>query len=160
MSQRNTGTSGKGSGKGHSTSTASNKHQKRDFELVSPASPDSPVTMAGIRELLQEELQPIVTEMDNLKKALENTSTKLDEIEGLGKKVKDLESRNLTLTHTIQKQELIINNLEERVINSEAFSRRYNLRFCHIKPSPQANVREICEDLIINICQRQRINLS
>ena len=150
----------RGIGRGKSTSSGISKQLKRDFELVSPASPDSPLTMAGIRELLKEELRPVAADLDSLKKSIDFATDKLDQIEALGKQVKDLESANKLLSHTIQKQDRKIHDLEEKVIACEGMSRRYNLRFLNVKGYVSANGKEDCEDIIARICHDQGINLA
>ena len=52
-----------------SVSQSCAKSLKRDFELVSPTSPETPVTMSNIRALFVELLVPISTDLEDVKKS-------------------------------------------------------------------------------------------
>ena len=56
------------------------KSMKRDFELVSPTSPEIQLNLTGIRQLLKEELEPITDDINKIKESLHFNSEKLDEI--------------------------------------------------------------------------------
>ena len=45
-----------------------NKALKRDFDCVSPPSPEMAITLASMRKLLKEELTPIDNELGEVKK--------------------------------------------------------------------------------------------
>ena len=70
--------------RGDSTPGAS-KSLKRDFELVSPESPEGYITSASMRNMLKEHLQPISKELTELKKSVNSNAEKIDEIMNLKK---------------------------------------------------------------------------
>ena len=64
-------TGGQRSGRTGSTSSAP-KAPKREYELVSPTTPEGQVTIGNIRSLLQEAIQPLVTDIADLKQKLDD----------------------------------------------------------------------------------------
>ena len=61
-----------------SVSQSCAKSLKRDFELVSPMSPETPVTMSNIRALFVELLVPISTDLEDVKKVFNFNQTDLN----------------------------------------------------------------------------------
>ena len=53
------------------------KSLKRDFDLVSPDSPEGYIISAELRKILKESLQPITDELADVKASLNYTSEKL-----------------------------------------------------------------------------------
>ena len=109
------------------------KTQRRGFELVSPNSPDAPLSLASIRVLFEDYLDPVRSELDTIKGSLQSATSKLDQISVLSEKCTKLEEENLTLKSTLQKAENKCQALEEQLINLETVSRRNNLKFILMK---------------------------
>ena len=105
------------------------KSLKRDFDLVSPDSPEGYIISAELRKILKESLQSITDELADVKASLNYTSEKLDEIMALKKKIKNLEGKCEVLTTSLSKSTEKNAELEEKILKLEAHSRRCNLKF-------------------------------
>ena len=122
--------SSKPSTKGVRKSTpAPPKSQKRGFEVVSPASPDSAVPLSTLRAMFQEFIEPVTFDLDSMKKSLQTNSEKLDNLAQLTEKCSKLEAENIQLKDKLQKTNLKCEKLEERIIFLEVASRRNNMKF-------------------------------
>lgn len=138
------------------SASARAKMIKRDFEMVSPASPENPpVTLANIRMLFKEELEPINMEFEDLRNSISFNSAKLDEIANLSTKVENLEKKCETLTAKLDAAEARCEQLEEKVVMLETYSRKNNVKFLGIKKLVTApSAVEDCEKIIIELCQK------
>ena len=139
------------------------KVQKRDYTLVSPTSPESPVTLAGIFNMLKEQLDPLRADMDQVKESLDFTSEKLDVLSQFASKIDDLKKKNDDLSEKLKKSETRCQSLEEKVIALESASRRNNLKFLNVQKKISANtesLHEDCESTILEICAQYGINIT
>ena len=139
------------------------KVQKRDYTLVSPTSPESPVTLAGIYNMLKEQLDPLHADMDQAKESLDFTSEKLHVLSQFASKIDDLKKKNDDLSEKLKKSETRCQSLEEKVIALESASRRNNLKFLNVQKKISANtesLHEDCESTILEICAQYGINIA
>ena len=139
------------------------KVQKRDYTLVSPTSPESPVTLAGIFNMLKEQLDPLRADMDQVKESLDFTSEKLDVLSQFASKIDDLKETNDDLSEKLKKSETRCQSLEEKVIALESASRRNNPKFLNVKKRTSTNsefLREDCESTILEIYAQYGINIA
>ena len=154
-----------GSGKGAPAT------KKRDFEEVSPTTPEGQVTMANIRNMFVEHLDPIQSDLDNMKKSIksdidglktsiQSVTNKLSEITTLRNSVGILESNYAKVCQKLENSEIKSRDLEEKLLRVETFSRKNNLKFLNVKFDPTAETREDCELAIVNICKQHGIDLG
>ena len=66
-------------------------HQPRLFDQVSSATPENPVTLAGIKVHLNEALEPISLELDEVRNSVEFASSLVEDVKGLTTQVQELE---------------------------------------------------------------------
>ena len=141
--------------------SASSKIMKRDFGLVSPASPENQVTLSNIRILFKEELEPVTADLETLKESVEFTSSKLEELANLHTQVEKLEKKCEALTLKLNASEAKCEQLAEKVVTLETFSRQNNLKFLGIKSLvPNISAREDCEEIIVDLCNRVGISIG
>ena len=76
------------------------KSLKRDFDLVSPTSPENIVTLSAMRALLKETMAPVIADLDDLKASAQFTTEKLDEIPSLS----EINEQNGKRKHRLKKQ--------------------------------------------------------
>ena len=141
----------------------SSKALRRDFSLVSPASPDSPMSALNFRTMLQEALDPISNELQAVQRSIKANSTKLDDIKSLSNKCKSLETENILLKQRLEKTENKCQIIEERLILLEARSRRNNLKFLLMKDhkiNPDLWRQQECDTLVIVLCKRYGIHIE
>ena len=151
------------SGKESKTATVSGKNRtkptvdstpasKRLFAEVSPACPENQVTLLNIKILLKEALEPLTLEIDELRKSVEFTSSKLDEMSHLHAKVENLEKKCEHMSRQLSASEARCELLHEKLLTQEIFSRKNNLKFVGIKCAETA--QENCETIILNVCSQ------
>ena len=133
---------------------------KRDFELVSPTSPEIQLNLTGIRQLLKEELEPITDDINKIKESLHFNSEKLDEIATLNVRVLQLEKKYDTLNEVLAKYEQKNLELEDKILKMESYSRRSNLKFINVaNGTADSSDPENCEKLISDLCFQLNIPL-
>ena len=135
----------------------SSKMFKRDHSTVSPASPEGPVTLASIRILFKEELVPVNSELEHLRKSVEFNSKQMEDMMVLNKKVDVLQKDNTILGKKLHEAESKCGVLQERITSLELYTRRNNLRFSGLKMPEQdavANGAKGHEDLFIRLFQK------
>ena len=84
----------------------SSKMFKRDHSMVSPTSPEGPVTLASIRILFKEQLVPVNSELEHLSKSVEFNSKQIEDMMVLNKKVDVLQKDNTVLGNKLKEAEL------------------------------------------------------
>ena len=161
------------------------KQKKRDFDLVSPDSPDSPITMSGFRVMLKQEVEKITAEItevknviksnsdslesfklstgidiEDVKRGIQFNSDTLDSLKVLTEKVINIELGHNKLASKVEAYEERICQLEERLISLEGRSRRNNLKFLNVKNTTHQGATENCESLIIQLCKDNGIELN
>ena len=129
------------------------KALKRDFNLVSPTSPENQITLSNFRSLLQEAIGPVTADLNQMKVSLQFASNKLNEIKALSKKVVSLEKENVLLKENLDKADKRCEMLEERLVSMETFSRCNNIKFLNIRYENNEN----CELLILEKCKQHGI---
>ena len=146
--------------RGNNRGKPSNKAPKRDFDCVSPPSPDMAVTLAGMRKLLKEELLPIDNELKEVRKSLQDTSDKLDEMTKIEKRVAVVEKHQAKIQQDYKDCHQLCHTLSEQVLLLESRSRRNNLKFVSTS-NENCNISgENCEDIILSLCASVGLTIS
>ena len=138
---------------GRKSSVPDAKLKKREYSFVSPTSPEGPVSLASIRLLLKEALEPINIELGQLHQTLESASEQLKEVASLPGRIKELESENAVLKCKLEGTIGQCKNLEEKICTLEGYSRRNNLKFSQMRGFNNLNVssQAKCEAQILEI---------
>ena len=131
---------------------AGNTRWKQDTE--------SKVTLESIRILLEEQLNPIRSELDELKNSLESATEKLNAITTVSARVDNFEIKQNTLDQKLQKCETRCKDLEDKLLRVETFSRKNNLKFLNIRSDQRINVPEDCVAIILDKCAGYGIQLE
>ena len=125
---------------------------KRDYQLVSPTTPEGQVTLSSMRSLLHEALDPLTIELEQVKEKLSEVTIVKQKIDCMEQKIEHLESK-------LSFSELKRNELEEKVTELEFYSRKNNLKFLNIK-DPHSTTHEDCEAKILEKCARHEISIE
>ena len=133
------------------------KALKRDFDSVSPTSPENIVTLSAMRALLKETMAPVIADLDDVKASAQFTTEKLDEITSLSERMSKMEKENIDLKSKLEKSEARCSTLEDRIILVEGYSRRNNLKFINVADRPTG---ENCESRVLELCKRFDIDLE
>ena len=133
------------------------KALKRDFDSVSPSSPENSLTLSSMRQLLKETMAPVTADLEGLKVSAKATSDQLKEITTLTKKVSCLEKENSDLKAKLKESDIKCKELEDRVISMESYSRRNNLKFLNVVDQ---STGENCERTILDLCKNLDICLE
>ena len=80
-------------GKGDINTTSTAKSQKRDYDLVSPPSPEGQLTLTNMRALLKEAMDPIYIELDAVKCKLEQVTTVNERVTNLEEELKSTKAK-------------------------------------------------------------------
>ena len=83
--------------------------QRRNYELVSPTTPEGPASLPSIRAMFHEFLEPVKWDLDLVKGTVEATSAKL-EIAVLTQKCVHLEAENVALKYKLKKLKKSVTN--------------------------------------------------
>ena len=152
----------KGTRKG-SSQPPSSKALRRDFSLVSPASPDLPISATSLRTMLHEALEPLSQELDGVRRSIQDNSTKLGDIKPLSKKCADLEAENTRLKSKLEITEARCQSMEEKLLSLETRSRRNNLKFIPMKNNkldPALWQQRECDALVTDLCRKYGIYIN
>ena len=133
------------------------KAPKRDFDMVSPASPKGNFSLSAFKSLLKESLAPLTADLDSLKSSAKFTTDTLAEIGALTNRVKKLESESSHLKTRLGETEKRCGVLEEKITAMESYSRRNNLKFLNI--AREGGVED-CESTIIDLCEKYGIPIQ
>ena len=120
---------------------------------------ESKVTLESIRTLLEEQLKPIRTELDEMKTSLDSATEKLNVITTVSAKVDNLEIKQNAVEQKLQKCERC-KELEDKLLRVEIFSRKNNLKFLNINSDQRTNAPEDCEAIILDKCAGYGIQLE
>ena len=93
---------------------------------------ENKVTLESIRTLLEEQLKPIRTELDEMKTSSDSATEKLNVITTVSAKVDNLEIKQNAFEQKLQKCETRCKDLEDKLLRVEIFSRKNNLKFLNI----------------------------
>ena len=136
------------------------KSLRRGYELVSPTSTDPPLSLAGIRVLFEEYLDPVKKELDSIQKSLQDATTKLGKVSDLEKACSGLKADNQILKSKLDKAEDKSHLLEERLISLESVSRRNNLKFILMKKGNLTSwPHKDCESIVLEMCDKWNLDL-
>ena len=150
-------TTGKGAsggsktGRGGSTIGAP-KALKRDYQLVSPTTPEGQVTLCNIRALLKEAIEPLADDLEQVKQKLDAITVVNARVDTLELKVDNIETRLL-------QSETKCSELQKEVVKLEMYSRKNNLKFLNIK-DPHSASNENCEEKILDLCAYHNVELD
>ena len=137
------------------------KTQRRGYEFVSPTSPDAALSLASIRVLFEEYLDPVRSELDSIRGSLQTATSKLDEIAVLSERCTQLQAENMTLKSKLKQTQDKCQTLEDRLVSMETVSRRNNLKFVLMKKGKSVSWPDKdCESIILDMCNRYNLNLS
>ena len=153
------------------------KTPERDHSLVSPVSPK--FRISEFQVILQEELAPLHSEMDTLRQSVNLVQDKINSVlvsikasiqnltERLDGVKKTLTSRIDNLEREQQKNRLKQKNsdikleeLSDRIISLESYSRRNNLKFFHIELPNTSSQMDDCEEIVIQLCANCGMTLT
>ena len=138
-------------GRGGSTIGAP-KALKRDYQLVSPTTPEGQVTLCNIRALLKEAIEPLADDLEQVKQKLDAITVVNARVDTLELKVDNLETRLL-------QSETKCSELQKEVVKLEMYSRKNNLKFLNIK-DPHSASNENCEEKILDLCAYHNVELD
>ena len=149
-------------------STPTRNGPPREKRSKDEMEPDSPVSIVGLRDVLNDVMEPVQSELASIRTFMSNTSKKLDTIarlqdqlislskenDSLKKKVGALEAKVEMLTESpvtcgSEVSELKEENrlMKEKILANESQARRVNLVFLGVRESKA----EICEETILNL---------
>ena len=138
------------------SATTENPERRRKFSQVDPNSPlSSPITEAGMRDLLCEALAAIQKQLQDIHEAQERNN---DEATYFHQSLAELKTRNETLMTILSNVENENKSLKARLVMTESQARRVNLRFHGIpemeRKNPEDRVHEYLSQAGFPHCPR------
>ena len=136
------------------------KFPKREFECVSPTSPEMAMSMSNLRKLFDEKLTPVTIDLNELKRSVLSQSNKMEEIMNLVTEVDLLKKKQAKLETKLAVSEKQCEELSERVISLETYTRRNNLKFLNVACKTTGSQIENCESLILDLCSAHEVQIE